>query len=173
MVAAVNSAIIEPTGAVAVGGIITPALLVDKEMLTLPPAFDSVITQTVPVPPTSAAGEQDIEDRVGVVQSVSLNVVEVPPRAAVSVADPSAVMVAAVAISVPVALPAATTTVPGTVTNAEDELIVTFVLAAAGPLRATVHTVAPPVIRPVGLHTSDLRLGATLKVMFADCEVPA
>jgi len=172
IVLAVNNATVDPWGAITAAGTITPVLLDDMEMLMLPAALDNMITQTVPVPPTSAAGEHDIEKRVGVDHSVRLAVVEEPPRLAVSVAVVSAVIVPAVAISVPVALPAATETVPGTVASVEDELIVTLVFDATAPLKVTVHMVAPPLIRPVRLQVRDFNAGARLSVMLADCEVP-
>jgi hypothetical protein len=126
-----------------------------------PPAFDSVTVQFVVVPLTKLV-DAHVRELMFVCASSEIDeACDEPFNDAVTVAAASAVTVPAVAVKVPVVLPAATTMAPGTLRTAL--LLESPTVAPPVFDRVTVQVLLAPVPNVDGEHDSEVTVAVAIR----------
>jgi hypothetical protein len=137
-----------------------------------PAACDSKTLQLAAEPTAIRVGVQARDKSVGVGQSEIVVLCEEPSKTAVTTAWPFAETVPAVALTLPVELPAGTIRTPGTDSSPEFEFSETVALEETGRDSVTEQVAAPPDISPPGLQTMLETTTDARRLTVKICELP-
>ena len=162
-----KATVAEPGGTITEAGIAIPGLPLDRFTVTPPAELDMFTVQEMFAPALGVVVGQVMDDTFGGDKSLRSADCEEDPRVAVIAALASFEIFPAVTLNVVVALPAGTTTMPGTVMNGQFVLSVRAVATDTACDRVAVHVLVLAAIRLVGKHPTELicRVGGASRIV--------
>jgi hypothetical protein len=150
-----------PCGTVTLAGATNAVLELEMPIDRLPAGFESATTQLLAAPTAILVGVHVRDDRLGVDHSSTVAFCEEAPRVALTTACVFKRIVTAIAVTLPVALPAEIVTVGGIKKRAELEFSETVVFADTACDSVIKQVVLAPDNTPVALQvTAETSTGA-------------
>jgi hypothetical protein len=167
----VKAAETEPSGTVALVGMLRARSLVEIPTVMAPAAFERITVQVLLPPTVSAAGLQVRVTIVGVDHNAKVAVLDDAPRVTVITPEASAAIAPAVALNPVLLPPAGTVTLAGTFSSGELEMSDTGVFATTVCASVTVQVVVPADIKPVRLQSTEVTCTGATRLIVAGAEV--